>query len=161
MAENEVQGTRDPFTLRADAKELLLELQELLADRGSLSWSVGCELLADLQVAVTGDFAAAEEILENMESKLPAASAWRLEMAAVRCSYAATRVACYGGDLGDSMQEVTKCLELVSPGSKALQPLQRYLDELGKATNIYIRLYKSNRDVEPGPNLRCMARRSL
>lgn len=76
---------------------MLLELQELLGDRvSSLSWSVGAQLLADLQagrrhwlatgceVSVNGDFAAAEATLASAERSLPAASAARLE--ATRCN---------------------------------------------------------------------------
>eukprot|EP00438_Fugacium_kawagutii_P015011 Skav227509 [mRNA] locus=scaffold282:276428:281225:+ [translate_table: standard] len=130
----EVAGIKDPFLLQSSAEKLLWQLQHVLTpDRlSSPSWVVGAAILADLQVAVQGNFAAAEETLGLAMGSLKPGSAARLELAAVRCSYAATRRAVHGDDQSSgACAELKKCLELCGSSlSGDLPPLHRYLDQL-------------------------------
>ncbi|CAL1154902.1 unnamed protein product [Cladocopium goreaui] len=132
-----VLGIRDPLLQQPSAERVLQQLQEILAQErlSSPSWAVGASMLADLQVAVAGDFAAAEATLGLAMSGLKTGSAAKLELAAVRSSYAVTRAVCHGGNAGSAMEEVKKCHELVcgagAPSSLSfLPPLERYLEQL-------------------------------
>lgn len=128
----EVAGIKDPFLRQSSAGKLLRQLQQVLTDRlSSPSWVVGAAILADLQVAVEGNFAAAEDILSLAMGSLKPGSAAKLELAAVRCSYAATRLAVHGDESSGACAELKKCLELCGSSlSEHLPPLQRYLDQL-------------------------------
>lgn len=128
----QVAGIKDPFLLQSSAEKLLRQLEKVLTDRlSSPSWVVGAAILADLQVAVQGNFAAAEETLGLAMGSLKPGSAAKLELAAVRCSYAATRLAVHGdNESSAACAELTKCLELCGSSLSGLPPLQRYLDQL-------------------------------
>eukprot|EP00434_Breviolum_minutum_P035283 symbB.v1.2.031225.t3/scaffold3600.1/size53445/5 len=115
-------GIKDSLLLQPSAKQLLRQMEEILTPErlSSPSWLVGASMLADLQVAVEGDFEAAEATLGLAMSGLKIGSAAKLELAAVRSSYAATRVACCGGSLGSAIEDVKKCHEFApgpSPGA--------------------------------------------
>eukprot|EP00913_Durusdinium_trenchii_P006760 g6354.t2 len=131
-------GIKDPFLLHPEARQVLLQLQDLLIDSrcSSCSWAVGASLLADLQVAVEGNFAAAEDTLRQAMQALKSGSAFKLELAAIRSTYAATRVAWHGGSLGSSIKDLEHSYDLVVGGWRecgklpALPPLQDFLSKL-------------------------------
>eukprot|EP00933_Yihiella_yeosuensis_P079302 TRINITY_DN9174_c0_g1_i1.p1 TRINITY_DN9174_c0_g1~~TRINITY_DN9174_c0_g1_i1.p1 ORF type:complete len:450 (+),score=99.58 TRINITY_DN9174_c0_g1_i1:23-1351(+) len=145
-------GVRDTLFAQPAAREILKHLQELLEDdrcelNGTLSpsWCVGAVLLADLQVAVQGDFDAAIKTLGRTATALQQVSpgsATLLEVLATQATYAAVNAVNFQGgrelELQTAVQDVCRVHDLVvgSPhaGSSeplwSLQPLQIFLKRL-------------------------------
>ncbi|CAE7696649.1 tuf, partial [Symbiodinium sp. KB8] len=134
-----IPGVSDPLLRQPAARELVLRLEELLTvDRlGSLSWVLAAALLADLQVAVEGDFVAADRTLRALLAALESlpGQALGFEVAALRASFVLVQRQLLGepGD-SDLLAELGQWGDSVlGPGvrsgmlaSLGLPPLQRF-----------------------------------